>query len=139
MALYEFQCPACGVFEKRSEFGVTSAVCQCGATAEKIMSVVARPVIKEKKRLPLGTGAPGKFVKGENGGRDILVLSMGAMEQDEVDYTMQGAIEQEAAKVKNREPTVQKQTVGAVLNEMRKAPAGERAKTAKTMAEELKG
>ena len=48
-----------------------------------------------------GSGSPGKIMThAETGGLDIFIPSDGAMEQEEVDYIAQGAIEKERARVK---------------------------------------
>ncbi len=133
MPLYEYDCPGHGVYEIRVDGDTPTGCPECGIQGERIMSVTAPPVIKNKERLPYGNGARGQYIKGENGRRDIFVPSFGAMEQDEVDYTVQGAIEQEEAKAKVRKPSEQKEAIAAVVKEMRKAKPGERAKVVEEM------
>ena len=66
----------------------------------KTIGIIIRP---EPKRLQYGTGSPGKIILGsETGGLDIFVPSGGAMEQEEVDYVAEVAIEKERDRVKRQ-------------------------------------
>ena len=63
-------------------------------------------IFKNKTSLPYGNGSRGRYISHtETGGSDIFVPSFGAMEKEEVDYVVEGAIEKERARVKRRETT----------------------------------
>lgn len=137
MPLYDFECGSCQYrFNKLVQMGTSTAPCPvCGAMAKQIMSALARIIVNSSDNLPLGRGAMGKMVKGEDGRRDIYVPSFGALEQDEIDYIIEGATEKEDQRLRKGEPSEQKQAIGAVANEMRKAPPGERAKTGEAIVQ----
>lgn len=72
----------------------------CGLEAVRLFTPPAIKVVK-KERLPLGSGSFGRLVTGkETGGLDVFIPSYGAMEQAEVDYIAEGAIEKEKERVK---------------------------------------
>ena len=102
---------------------------------EKVRSLsfhVSKPV-----RRPLGEKAGGRYIKGENGMRDILIPSFGALEQEEVDYLAEGALEKERDRMAKRETSVQKAALGSVIDEMRKAPRGQRAEVGENIIKEM--
>ena len=86
----------------------------------------------EKKRLPLGAGSAGrKITSKETGGMGIFIPSFGAMEQAEVDYIAEGAIEKEKARVKKSKKTQQRANqsiVQAYVNLANSKPKGQKAK-----------
>ena len=95
-------------------------------------------IVRKKERLPLGSGARGQYITGTDGRRDIFVPSFGSMEQEEIDYIVEGATEQEDERVKVGRVSAQKQAIGSVLSEMRKAPPGERAKTGEALIKDMR-
>lgn len=138
--IYEFECPECGRFEVSRPMNESAnpAMCQCGRRAERIFSPSAIKVVT-KERLQFGNGSPGRMLtKKETGGLDVFIPSMGAMEQDEVDYIAEGAIEKEQArikKVKKFGPRSENQArIQAYADLAMRTPKGHRAKVLKEAA-----
>lgn len=136
MPFYIFCCQEHGEFEdfRSMEAAILPTPCPlCRRIAVRVWTAPAIKIVS-KQRLPLGKGCYGKTVTHqETGGLDIFVPSFGAMEQDEVDYIAQGAVEKERARVKKaqkqgaRNETQVK--IGAYADLARKAKPGQRAKT----------
>lgn len=95
-------------------------------------------IVKNPVRRPFGEKAPGKFIKGEDGRRDILIPSFGALEQDEIDYIAEASIEKENERLKKRQTSVQKTAIGSVISEMRKAPPGKRTEAGERIIKEMR-
>ena len=101
--LYEYDCPEHGRFEtlrRVAERDIPVSCPDCGLESARAFSIPSIKVIK-KERLPLGNGSMGKVLtKKDTGGLDIFIPSYGLMEQAEVDYIAEGAIEKEKERVK---------------------------------------
>ena len=93
-------------------------------------------IFKQKERLPYGQGERGQFIPPENGRRAIFVPSFGTMEKEEIDYVVEGAKEEENERIKRGKISIQKAMLEEVTQAVRKAPRGQRAKTAKRILEE---
>src|SRR3990167_4495881 len=143
--IYEFKCPKHGVFEQVRPMAACSipAICPvCESPAQRIFS---SPAIKfvYKKRQRLGSESEGKVILGkETGGLDIFIPSWGALEQQEVDYIAEGAIEKEKDRVKKKKKTVQRRNqalVQAYVNLANATPKGKKAKTIRQAIKETAG
>ena len=84
---------------------------------------------KGRERLRYGSNAPSRFVRGENGERDLVVLSDGLLEKQEIDYIVEANKEKEENRLKNKKPSETNQTIGALIHEAQKAPRGKRGET----------
>ena len=82
-------------------------------------------IIKNKPRLRYGSEAPSKLIPAEKGRSAIYVMSEGLLEQEEVDYIVEGVQEKEDR------PRPQKKRLEKVIKAMNEAPKGKRAKTAR--------
>ena len=104
MAIFSFRCQACGYeTDKIVTYEQSNYVScpKCGARMTRLLSAPARIIVNEKTRHRYGTGALGRVVLGsETGGLDIFVPSGGAMEQEEVDYVTEVAVDKERERVK---------------------------------------
>ena len=89
--------------------------------------------VKRKERLPYGEGAKGRLVPSEKGRRSIFVPSFGSMEQDEIDYVVEVAQDQEDERIKKGEKSPTKENLENLVNAAQTAPKGERAKTAREL------
>lgn len=134
MPVYEFVCQVHGRFEQFKPMSCCAEpqVCpQCEVLARRVFSL---PVIKlvETRRLRYGYGSPGKIMMHkETGGLDIFIPSDGALEQQEVDYIAEGAVEKERARVKKAKKHPQRETqarVQAYAALANSTPRGQRAK-----------
>ena len=132
--VYEYVCPVHGRFEQfkpMSSHAQPQLCPQCETLARRVFSL---PVIKvvERKRLRYGSGSPGKIMTHrETGGLDIFIPSDGAMEQDEVDYIAEGAMEKERERVKKAKKSPQRETqarIQAYTTLANRTPRGQRAK-----------
>jgi len=94
---------------------------------EKIKTIGV--IIKNKERLPYGSGSRGQLIPPEEGRRAIFVPSFGALEKEEVDYMVEAAKEQEDERVREGKKSQTKEQLEGVARAMRQAPKGERAKT----------
>ena len=135
MPIYEYECTKCGVFEcyKHVDNCAEPERCpECEAMAPRIISSLSIKIVQGNRRLPLGSGSPGKMITGkETGGLDIFIPSYGALEQEEVNYIAEGAIEKEKSRVrkKNKTPQRQNQTnLQAYVNLANRTPKGKKAK-----------
>ena len=95
-------------------------------------------IVKNREQKMLGSGAEGRHVPPEKGRRSIFVPSFGAMEQDEIDYVVEVAQEQEDERIKENHKSLTKERLEAVASAAMNAPRGERAKAAKEVIESLK-
>lgn len=132
--IYEYECGECGVIEVSRPMteSANPVMCSCGRVARRIFTPVSIRVIK-KERLQYGYGSPGRILtRKETGGLDVFIPSMGAMEQDEVDYIAEGAIEKERERVKKVKKFGARSENQARLQEYMnlalKTPRGKRAK-----------
>jgi hypothetical protein len=78
----------------------------------------------------------------ETGGLDIFIPSYGALEQEEVDYIAEGAIEKEKARVKKKGKTIQRENqalVQAYVNLANATPKGKKAKAIRQAIKETQG
>ena len=135
MPLYQFTCMTDGPFEiLRPMFQSNEPMCcpECGLVATRVISIPNVKIIN-KPRLQFGSGSPGRVISHkETGGLDIIIPSMGAMEQDEVDYIATGAIEKEKERVKKAKkqgPRSEKQAIIQAYTDLaNRTPKGQRAK-----------
>jgi len=138
MPNYEFQCNQHGVFSEYRTMGTCTipALCpECEELSERIFSVPNVHIVQGGKRLPLGTGSPGRMVTShETGGMGVFIPSFGAMEQKEVDYIAEGAIEKEKSRVNKAKGHLQRKNqemVQSMVNIANKAKRGQKAKAIK--------
>jgi hypothetical protein len=133
--VYEWKCPEHGIFEGyRSMDNCTAPepcpICETGSS--RVISLPAVKIVQGATQLQFGSGSPGKIISGkETGGLDIFIPSMGALEQSEVDYIAEGAIEKEKARVKKKRKTCQganQAIVQAYVNLANSKPKGQKAK-----------
>ena len=88
----------------------------------------------EKPRQEYGSGSPGKYVPSTvTGGLPIYVMSAGALEQAEVDYTAEAAVYKERERVSKNKPLTEKnaltkQGLGNVVKIGKGQKEGKRAK-----------
>lgn len=133
--IYEFRCPEHGVFEDYRPMVVCTipSLCpKCQSMSERIISKPTIKIIQGKKSLPLGSGSAGRMITSkETGGMGVFIPSFGALEQAEVDYIAEGAIEKEKARVKKSKKTPQRKSqamVQAYVNLANKTKKGQKAK-----------
>ncbi len=133
--IYEFRCPNCGVFEAYRTMDTCTAPepCpKCKTMSERIISLLAVSIKQGSQRLIFGSGSPGKIISPEEtGGVGIYIPSGGAMEQEEVDYIAEGAIEKEKTRVKKKKKETQSANqaiVQAYVDLANKTPRGQKAK-----------
>ena len=135
MPFYEHSCPDHGKFEVFKLMCQSAELERCPTCGRVAIRVFSASVIKmvEKKRLAFGSGSPGKMLTSkETGGLDIFIPSMGAMEQEEVDYIAEVAVDKEKERVKKTHghPRSRNQArIQAYAQLGRKAKRGQRAKT----------
>ena len=134
MPLYPFYCTQHGQFDVFKHMQDDSWDITCPGCLKPAMRVWTAPASStaQKERLRFGTGSPGRIIPSrDTGGLDILIPSMGAMEQEEVDYIALGAIEKEKERVKKRKgPRNEMQAkIQAYTDLARHTKAGQRAKT----------
>ena len=132
--LYEYWCQGCGLeFDKIraiEERNLTSCP-DCGARADLVPSVVSIRVVRRERQL-LGSGAKGRYVSHkETGGLPILIPSFGALEQEEIDYIAEGAIEKEKERVRKRKPSRMAQKIAAFTDLAYQTKPGQRLKAIK--------
>lgn len=132
---YEYECIRHGVFEGFASFdnyNAPSPCPRCLILSDRIISVPTVKIIQGKKQLPFGTGSPGRMITHkETGGMGVYIPSYGSMEQDEVDYIAEGAIEKEKARVKKKKKSIQRESqalVQAYVDLANKTPRGQKAK-----------
>jgi len=133
--IYEFRCPNCGVFEsyRAMEACTIPALCpECDTLSERIISLPAVHIVQGSQRLQFGSGSAGKIISPEEtGGVGIYIPSGGAMEQAEVDYIAEGAIEKEKTRVEKKKKATQSANqaiVQAYVNLANSKPRGQKAK-----------
>ena len=134
MPVYEYVCPYCNsvneLIQRMGEEPKDVTCVSCGSLCYRKISAPARLKFVEKERLPLGSGARGKFISHEEtGGSDILIPSWGAMEKEEVDYVAEVALDNE--KHRKRRDTETKRKLQEALDLAYQTKQGERAKTIK--------
>lgn len=137
MPLYEYLCSEHGLFQMlRGIDTASSEPCPlCGLQCVRVPSAPARTVIKTKEQLPYGTGSMGKYVSAkETGGLPIYVPSWGAMEQEEVDYVAEVAVEKERERVAKNRPlneqnAMTKEALGNIVKIGKSQTRGKRAVT----------
>lgn len=90
-------------------------------------------IVKNKERLPYGDKHRGRFVAAEKGRRNIFVPSWGALEEEEVDYLVEVAQEQEDERLKKGEERTApvKETLGNLVDLAMKTEPGHRSKAIK--------
>ena len=116
MALREYDCPNCGSFER-----INNDHCpKCGEVCVPKISAPARIIVNHKENQMLGTKSPGKYIPAQNGKPSVFVPSFGLMEQAEVDYIAEGALEKPMPERAN------KKRMETVTTKMMNAPRGER-------------
>lgn len=134
MPIYEYRCQGCGLdFDQIKLMAERNqGICpDCGSLADLLPSRVSIKVVQHERQW-LGSKAKGRYVSHkETGGLPILVPSFGALEQEEVDYIAEGAIEKEKVRVKKKqkEPSLMSQKIAAYTNLAYQTKPGERAKT----------
>jgi hypothetical protein len=74
----------------------------------------------------------------ETGGLDIFIPSYGALEQAEVEYIAEGAVEKEKARVKKKNKTHQRQNQAIVQSYVNLANRTPKGKKAKVLREAMK-
>jgi putative FmdB family regulatory protein len=146
MPVYEFSCTKHGVFDeyRTIESCTIPSLCpKCHKSAERIFSLLTVKIIQNKKRLPLGTGSAGRMVSSkETGGMGVYIPSFGAMEQEEVDYIAEGAIEKEQSRVKKKKKTIQRKSqavVQAFVDLANRTPRGQKSKAIRQAIKETGG
>jgi putative FmdB family regulatory protein len=134
MPVYEFSCVRHGVFESYRNMDNCTAPepCPvCRVFAERIISLPVVKFTQGKKRLQYGSGSAGRMITSkETGGMGVFIPSYGALEQEEVDYIAEGAIEKEKTRVKNKKKTPRRNQsiVQAYVNLANKTKKGQKAK-----------
>ena len=131
--LYLFRCDAHGPFEqlrRMAAAGLPAYCPECGESAQRVFTAPAIKVVTPQ-RLRYGSGSPGKTILGKDtGGLDIFIPSDGCLEQAEVDYIAEGAIEKEQVRVKKRGFQRENQARVAAYSELAlNTKPGQRAKT----------
>ena len=111
----------------------SGAATSCPTCGEVALKVITMPNIKivNVPRLQFGSGSRGRVITpAETGGMGIYIPSMGAMEQQEVDYIAAGAIEKERSRIKKKKgPRSEMQAkLQAYTNLAKRARPGQRAK-----------
>lgn len=130
MPIYEYECRTHGRFEVLvlSSMGAAYPCPTCRMPSARVMSALARVKVVHRRRLRYGEGAPNKIInRQETGGSDILVLSDGALEQEEVDYIAQGAVEKEQSRVRKGRSNETKERLGQLVKLAENTRPGKRA------------
>ncbi len=132
MPYYEFHCQGCGLdFDKIRNIdqrNLTSCP-DCGCRADLVPSRVARINVIQHERRMLGSKAKGRYVSSkETGGLPVLIPSFGALEQEEVDYIAEGAIEKEKERVKKKETRDTTRAISSLTELAYQTKPGQRAK-----------
>ncbi len=102
MPLYPHVCDFHGPFEEfrpMARYAEPGHCPECGRAGHRL---IALPAIRfvARERLEYGSESPGRVVSHkETGGMSLYIPSGGALEQVEVDYVAQGAIEKEKERV----------------------------------------
>src|SRR3990167_5966944 len=133
MPLYEFSCSFHASFEISKPMSQSGAATSCPTCGEVALKVITMPNIKivNTPRLQFGSGSAGRVISpAETGGMGIYIPSMGAMEQQEVDYIATAAMEKEKSRIKKkRGPRSEMQArIQAYANLAKRARPGQRAK-----------
>lgn len=146
MPVYEWNCVKHGRFDgfRLIDNCTSPALCpKCSKLSERIISLPTVKIVQDKKRLPLGTGSAGRMVTSkETGGMGVFIPSFGAMEQEEVDYIAEGAIEKEKSRVKKSKKTIQRKNqavVQAFVDLANRTPRGQKSKAIKQALKETGG
>jgi putative FmdB family regulatory protein len=132
--LYEFRCPEHGVFEQvrpMSECSLPENCPTCETVSQRVISLPNIKIVQGAKRLPLGSGSAGRTISSkETGGMGVFIPSYGLLEQEEVDYIAEGAIEKEKNRVKNKKFRRRSQElVQSYVNLANSKPRGQKAKS----------
>jgi len=140
--IYEFRCPEHGIFEAYRTISNCSdpEPCpECMTLSGRIISLPAVNIKQGSQRLQFGSGSAGKTISPEEtGGLGIYIPSMGAMEQAEVDYIAEGAIEKEKDRVKNKKKTIQGTNQAIVQSYVDLANSKPKGQKAKAIREAIK-
>jgi putative FmdB family regulatory protein len=143
MPLYEFACAKHGSFELyRSMDKCTSpANCpECNSPSGRIITASNIHIVQGGKALPLGSGSPGKIISSkETGGMGIFIPSYGALEQAEVDYLAEGAIENEKTRIKKKTHRKTQAVVQAFADLANRTKKGQKAKAIRQAIKETGG
>lgn len=104
MPLYSYTCPVHGSFDVIQTLGDSTAICpRCKRSGRRVVTAPARITVNYKQTLPYGTGSRGRYLSSkETGGLPVLIPSWGAMEQAEVDYVAEAAIDKERGRKKRQ-------------------------------------
>ena len=86
-------------------------------------------IFKNRERRQYGSEAPSKYVPAEKGRSAIYVMSDGALEEEEVDYIVEGMQEKEDGRKKVKRAG--KEHMEKLVETVTSASPGERAKTLK--------
>ena len=142
MPIYEYSCEEHGVFEcyKHVDNCAGPERCpECEKLSPRIFSSLSIKIVQGNRRLPLGSGSPGKMITGkETGGLDIFIPSYGALEQEEVNYIAEGAIEKEKSRVRKKNKTPQRRNQSIVKDYVNLANRTPKGKKAKVLREAMK-
>jgi putative FmdB family regulatory protein len=142
MPVYEYECITHGVFETYKQISNCSEdePCPiCNLKAHRIFSIPMVRIVQDKRMLPLGNGSEGRMVpSSETGGLDIFIPSYGALEQAEVDYIAEGAIEKEKDRVKKKRKTIQRENQALVQSYVDLANSRPKGQKAKAIREAMK-
>ncbi|KKM75344.1 hypothetical protein LCGC14_1391220 [marine sediment metagenome] len=102
MPYYPHVCVLHGLFESfrpMARYAEQGHCPECGRTGHRLISLPAIRFVN-RERLEYGSESPGRVVSHkETGGMSIYIPSDGALEQNEVDYVAEGAIEKERGRV----------------------------------------
>lgn len=143
MPLYEYSCGEHGPVELWRPMSAVEVAMNCPQCGQPLRRVWSMPAIKvvAHEQLRYGSGSPGRVLtRKETGGLDIFIPSDGAMEQAEVDYIAEGAIEKEQARVKKAKrqgPQRENQAIVAAFKDLALAtPRGQRARVLREAAKD---
>jgi putative FmdB family regulatory protein len=143
MPLYDFSCPKHGRFEdyKTMDNCSSPVPCpKCKSPSERIITASNIHIIQGGKALPLGSGSPGKVISSkETGGMGIFIPSYGALEQAEVDYIAEGAIENEKSRIKKKTHRKTQAVVQAFADLANRTKKGQKAKAIRQAIKETGG
>ncbi len=131
MPIYQYICTIHGPYEAYrpvEEYDRPSRCLTCGDIGHRLISLPALQFVN-RERLRYGSGSPGRIVtREETGGMEVYIPSDGCMEQDEVDYIAQGAIEKEKARLKKGPQREVQAQLQAFTDLAYSTPKGQRAK-----------
>ena len=87
-------------------------------------------IIHNKTPKQYGKEAPSKLVPAEKGRSAIYVMSEGVLEQEEVDYLVEATQYKEDERIRKNIKRPTQERLEQVMEATKRAPRGERAKTA---------